>query len=107
MITEVPPIADDQLPVSPALRVDAACDRFEAAWRGGQNPRIEDVLEAAAEPERPALLRELITLEVELRRGRGEHPDPGAYRDRFPDQVDIVEAAFSETALGHEGTRPR
>src|SRR6516165_765792 len=107
MITEVPPIADDQLPVSPARRVDAACDRFEAAWRGGQDPRIEDFLEAAAEPERPALLRALITLEVELRQGRGEHPEPGEYRDRFPGQSARVEAAFAETALRSGMSRPR
>src|SRR5262249_26027356 len=107
MITEVPPITDDQLPVSPARRVDAACDRFEAAWRGGQDPRIEDFLETAAERERPALLRALITLEVELRRGRGEHPTRGEYRDRFSGQSARVDAAFAETVLGSGMSRPR
>jgi eukaryotic-like serine/threonine-protein kinase len=95
MITEVPPTADDRRPDSPARRVDAACDRFEAAWRGGQDPRIEDFLETAAKQERPALLRALITLEVELRQGRGEHPALSEYRDRFPGQSARVDAAFA------------
>ncbi|HEX4619996.1 MAG TPA: hypothetical protein VH208_00385, partial [Myxococcaceae bacterium] len=107
MITAVPPAADDRRPDSPARRVDAACDRFEAAWRGGQDPRIEGFLETAAEPERPALLRALITLEVELRQGRGERPAPGEYRDRFPGQSARVDAAFAETALGPGMSRPR
>jgi hypothetical protein len=106
MITEVPPTAGDQRPVAVARRVDAACDRFEAAWRGGQDPRIEDFLETAAEPDRPALLHALITLDVELRQGRGEHPAPLEYRDRFPGQSAQVDAAFVETALRSGMSRP-
>ncbi len=52
-------------------------------------------------------MRELITLEVELRRGRGEHPAPGEYRDRFPGQSARVDAAFAETALGSGMSPPR
>ena len=58
MTNDVPPVDDERLPDSAARRIDAACDRFEAAWRGGQAPRIEDFLDLAAEAERPALLRE-------------------------------------------------
>jgi len=107
MTTEVPPADDDLRQDSPIRRVDAACDRFEAAWRGGQDPRIEDFLDAAAEPERPALLRELITLDVELRRGRGEHPTPGEYHKRFPGQPAAVGAAIVETAAGPGDCWPR
>jgi hypothetical protein len=107
MTTEVPPAADGRRPDSPARRIDAACDRFEAAWRGGHDPRMEDFLDGAAEPERPALLRALITLELELRRGRGERPTPGEYHDRFPGQTAPVDAAFAETALGPGRNRPR
>jgi eukaryotic-like serine/threonine-protein kinase len=107
MMTEVPSATDNRRRLSPARRVDAACDRFEAAWRSGQDPRIEDYLEAAAQAERPALLRALITLEVELRQGRGEHPAPGEYRDRFPGQSARVNAAFAETALGSGMSRPQ
>jgi len=91
---DVPPSGSGQRQGSPAQRIDAACDRFEAAWRAGQGLRIEDELAGARESDRPALFRELLALELELRRGRGERPAPGAYRDRFPEQADAIDAAF-------------
>jgi hypothetical protein len=107
MINDLPRADDDRRPDSAARRIDAACDHFEAAWRGGQEPRIEDFLDAAAEAERPALLRELITLEIELRRKRGEDPKPGEYRDRFPGQAAMVDDALTAAALRPECNRPR
>jgi hypothetical protein len=41
------------LPLSGALRVNTACERFEQAWRAGSRPRIEDFLGCMPEPERP------------------------------------------------------
>ena len=39
-----------------------------------------------------------MALELELRRGRGERPTAREYRDRFPGQADVVDAAFGATA---------
>jgi WD40 repeat protein/serine/threonine protein kinase len=39
--------------------IDAVCDRFEAAWRNGEQPRVEDYLVQASERARPKLLIEL------------------------------------------------
>lgn len=58
----------ERLPLPLAQRVDEACDRFEAAWASGQQPRIEDYLVITPEPDRAALLRELIQAEVYHRR---------------------------------------
>jgi serine/threonine protein kinase len=66
-----------------AQRVDAICDRFEAAWKAGQRPGIEDHLADASEAERPVLLCELIALEVIYRRRRGEEPKAEDYESRF------------------------
>jgi hypothetical protein len=90
-----------------ARHVDDICTRFERAWKHGDRPRIEDFVDVAAGAERPALLRELITLEVELRSNRGEDPRPGEYRDRFPGQAAVVDAALASTVLGRESNRPR
>src|SRR5712692_10110628 len=49
---------------SARLSMDAVCDRFEAAWKAGQQPRIEDFLDAAPAADRPRLLRELLALEL-------------------------------------------
>jgi tetratricopeptide (TPR) repeat protein len=65
-------------------RADRECDRFEAAWRVGQRPRLEDHLAAVPEPERPALLRELLPLEIDYRRLAGERPAAEEYLARFP-----------------------
>ena len=66
----------DSLDRSELERIDTACDRFEAAWRGAGGRAIED--EPAAEcPSRvrPALLRDLLVLELAYRRRAGERPD--------------------------------
>src|SRR5262249_18631721 len=76
------------------------CDHFEAAFRAGQGPRIEDYLAAAADGERPALLGELLGLELELRRKRGERPEPQEYLDRFPGEAGLVRAAFEAASSG-------
>ena len=64
-------------PDHPALRLDAACDRFEVAWRQGRRPRIEDYLVEAVESERVGWLRYLLQVELEHRRGAGEAPTRG------------------------------
>jgi O-acetyl-ADP-ribose deacetylase (regulator of RNase III)/predicted Ser/Thr protein kinase len=77
-------------PLSLEKRVDEASDRFEAAWRAGRGPRIEDYLAAAPEPERPDLLRQLLALEIGLRREGGERPTPEEYAPRFPHHAEVV-----------------
>jgi eukaryotic-like serine/threonine-protein kinase len=84
------------LSVSLAKRVDEACDRFETAWNSGPRPRIEDYLAGAPEPERPAFLRALLALEIELRCNGGERPAPGDYEQRFPDHGELIRAVFAE-----------
>ena len=64
--------------------MDALCNRFEQAWREGCSPIIEDYLAAAPESDRLALLSELLPLEADYRRRRGEEPRPDDYRARFP-----------------------
>jgi serine/threonine protein kinase/formylglycine-generating enzyme required for sulfatase activity len=75
-------------------RIDAACDRFESAWRAGQRPRVEPFIDKAPGSERPSLFRELVAVDLELRRERGESPTPAEYRARFPGFEDQVAEAF-------------
>jgi hypothetical protein len=72
------------LPFSRGRCLDKVCDAFEAAWTGGQRPRIEDYLEKLPEPDRNALLRELIRLEVYYRHATKEDFQLADYRARFP-----------------------
>jgi serine/threonine-protein kinase len=76
----------DREPLSESLGrlVDQVCNRFEAAWRAGGQPRAEDFLGDRPEPDRSALLRELVLLEAYYRRRRGEDCRPEVYQSRFP-----------------------
>ncbi|HEY7327683.1 MAG TPA: protein kinase [Gemmataceae bacterium] len=62
------PHADPSLSI--AQRVDAACDRFEAEWKAGHRPRVEDYLAAAPQSDREPLRQALTGLLLELQ-GRG------------------------------------
>jgi serine/threonine protein kinase len=83
-------------------RVDALCDRFEDAWNDGEEPRIEDYLAACDLPpsRQGALLCELLKLERELRKQRGEEPTASHYLEHFPGHANIVRAVFGEPRLG-------
>src|SRR5262249_23678706 len=56
--------------------------------------RLDEALAEMPEVGRPALLRELLRLDLAYRRKGGERPSPAEYRARFPGQEAEVEAAF-------------
>jgi serine/threonine-protein kinase len=82
-------------------RIEQACDRFEAAWRAGLRPRIEDALAVADGPARAALLRELLLIDLSYRLRQGERPVLDDYLARFPDDGEVVRAAFAAAVTGN------
>ena len=97
--------------LSRARRVNDACDRFEADWRLGGSTGIEAALADAEAGDRRGLFGELLALEVELRRARGESPAPAEYRDRFPEWAELIAPAFAvadapPTVASPERTEP-
>jgi serine/threonine-protein kinase len=62
------------MPLSQERVLEEVYSRFEAAWRAGQRPRIEDYLGPEPDPVRPAVLLELIALDIDYRRRAGERP---------------------------------
>jgi hypothetical protein len=104
-------IPDDSAPDPKAIQwIEQVCDRFEAAWKAGHRPRIEDELAGAEGPARAALLRELLLIELSYRLRAGGQPVPDDYLVRFPDNGEAVRAAFAAAAPGdgrrsaHRGT---
>jgi hypothetical protein len=93
------PQAEDSVQLAAARRVDAVCNRFEAAWKAGASdgapPRIEDYLGDAAGAELGQLLEELIAIEAYYLGARGQLPRPEEYLARFPG----LDAARLATAL--------
>ena len=81
-----------------AICIDSACDRFEAEWRAGRRPRIEVHLDGTSGPEREALVRELLAIEVDWRRRLGERPGADEYGARFPGSGHYRPLAAAEIA---------
>src|SRR5262249_38931420 len=88
--------SEDPLPLDLAREVERLCDRFEAAWRSGSPPRLEDHLAQGPETLPPTLLRELILLDIHSRQARGESCQPADSQQRFPElDPEWLDAAFT------------
>jgi serine/threonine protein kinase/TolA-binding protein len=83
------------LPLEVARRLDPICDGFEDDWLAGRRPQLESFLDLVPQADRTALLGELLALELDYRRRRGEHAEVEDYRQRFPGCDKIIEAAFA------------
>jgi hypothetical protein len=86
--------------------IDAAADRFEAAWREGGRPRIEEFLGGCDGPRRGRSLAHLVGVELALRRHRGECPQRQEYEERLPADLDPVRAAFGAETIPMGATVP-
>ncbi len=75
-------------PLSQVQRADRICDQFEAAWKAavkaGTRPTIDAFLADVPPAEWPELLRELLILDLDYRRQRGEAPTLEEYRSEYP-----------------------
>jgi WD40 repeat protein len=78
-------------------------DRFEAAWRAGERPRLEDYLAEVPEPDRAELLRVLLAVELAHRVRAGERPMAGEYRLRFPGHDDLIASLCTAVDPGQTG----
>jgi eukaryotic-like serine/threonine-protein kinase len=85
-------LSDPTLPVADFIRIDAVCDRFEAAYHAGECPDLAAYLSGVPSGDRGPLFRNLLSLDLEYRRLRGEQPDLQAYRARFPDLAEFVDS---------------
>jgi tRNA A-37 threonylcarbamoyl transferase component Bud32 len=82
------------LTLSLERQVNAACDRFEAAWQAGGRPRLEDYLADCPGPARAPLLAELLLLELTYRGRAGEGPAAEEYHARLPGYGPLIDNAF-------------
>jgi WD40 repeat protein len=109
------------LDVDQARRIDALCRQFEADWRAGARPSLDNYLVEVPDQVQPALRAELEALERELRQSeetvaRGEpvavaeaptvapaepptHPTPG--EARLSIQQDVTVAPGEDATLDH------
>jgi len=90
-------IRQKKLPIAALERIDDLCADFERKWQSDEPPTIESVLAGDVSPtEQEVLLAELIALDVDYRRRRGETPTKQEYLDRFPEGSRAVNDALDE-----------
>ncbi len=90
--------SDESVSLEELQRIDLACREFEAAWKNGPSPRIEDYFERIEGHARPHLLRELLLLDIDYRHGHGESPAFSDYAARFPEATAIIRAVLARSA---------
>ncbi len=85
-------------PIAQSLRIDEISTRFEEALKRNHSPRMEAYLEEAPPDVRPALLEELLALELWYARTRESELFLSDYLKRFPQHPEIVRGCFEEDA---------
>ena len=83
-------------------QLDAIGEEFETGWNeDGNRPSIEDYLQQLKEVPSDRLVRELVSLEVELRLKAGEAPRADEYAERFPELARdwLAKVIVDKTAL--------
>jgi hypothetical protein len=87
------------------FRIVRHVDRFEDAWARGQPIPLGEFVHAAAQEDRPELLRQALAVELYYRRARGESPVPEEYLALFPDDAELIRRAFDETTVSYTPAR--
>jgi len=83
-------------PLAVIEQIDRVCDDFEAALKDGRAAVIEEYLELVPLSARSRLLCELLKLEVDYRRCRGEQPRRSEYSQAFPAYSDVLDSVFGD-----------
>jgi serine/threonine protein kinase/tetratricopeptide (TPR) repeat protein len=91
---------------SALLSIDRQCDEFERNWLNGQRPRIEDVLAQLPADSQAIAFRELLAIELDVRRQKGEEASADEYRQRFPNRATIVDEVIASLSRDVAETEP-
>ena len=76
--------------------IEERCDRYESEWRALREPRIEDYLDGVEGEVRVALWLEIVMLDQELRKSRGEEPTPPDYPGRDPGKMILLDPSTAD-----------
>ncbi len=88
-------------------RLDRLADRFETELRAGRSPSLEAALEGVAESAKPQVFRELLIVELQVKRLQGQQAVIAEYRKRFPNWSQEIEEAFSHGISDPLATTPQ
>jgi hypothetical protein len=80
------------------LLIDAFVQPFEQAWQRGGRPAIDDFLPRDS-PDRLAVLKELVRVDIERRRSSGEAAEVEDYVKRYPELTSPASEATCWTVI--------
>ncbi|MEZ6120198.1 MAG: serine/threonine-protein kinase [Pirellulaceae bacterium] len=87
-----------KLSIAQLQRIEQICSQFEQDFNDGKTPAIDALLVETAGIFRRELLRELVLLDMELRREQGQTPDRSDYQHLATGPNDTaIEQIFQET----------
>ena len=79
-------------------QLDERASAFRSAWQSPNPPRIQDELERMPAELRAGGLSELLWIEFQQRRARGEFIEEPRYLALFPDEKQLVHAVYEQSA---------
>lgn len=80
-------------------QISQTCREFRKQILHGKPPRIEKYLTAISEDARETLFSNLLEIEINFRRSKGQTPTSEEYLKRFPQFAKQVRRAFFEPTL--------
>ena len=79
--------------------IDLVCDEFAHRWQKGERPAREAFLQRVPAENRPTLLRNLLSIELQNRRAVGDEPDLGVVVAEHPEHEDLVRQVFADSTF--------
>lgn len=96
-----------KLPIAALERIDDRCAEFERLWQSQTPQSIDSAIQVEmSEDERDLLFSELLALEVDYRRRRGETPAFEEYLQRFPEHAVTIRDALGVGSASRRGFEP-
>ena len=96
-----------KLPIAALERIDDLCAEFERRWQSTTPQSIESAIAGdLSSDERDLLLSELLVLEIDYRRRKGESPELQDYADRFPNDAKAIRDALGIEPQSSKGFEP-
>ena len=89
--------ASESILLADCQRIDSICDEFEGAWGSEAHIGIGSLLALHSGVPRSPLLKNLLQIELHLRRSVGEEFSYSDYRKRFPSDRLIVNQVWNST----------
>ena len=89
---------NQSLPLDLKDHIDQVCNQFEAQWKSGQRPLIDDLIGHSRGRPRAELLRKLLAIELECRSQLGQRPSTDEYDLRFPGDEVVIREAFENAS---------